>query len=484
VKRTASVPTIHCGVDDPTLTGHAGLLLVRDLNSKLQLVARLDSAIDGVRRFKCRRRGLSGGQLLVSLAESMLAGGSHLAHLDSLREDEAGRVLRTVAEVPAPETASQLLPRFTVRQLQAVVAELARAGVELDRMLGVPQQDLVTLDLDSTTTEVYGGQKVDATYNHEGKRSFGSLFCTWAERRRVVAAQLRSGSASDKPISPAVVQRALRTLPKDHGEVRLRADSGFYSVPFLSWCRRHRLRFCVVVPRYQTMWEARRHISPMSWRPAQEMAGAEVAERPFVPTGWEDEPLRLLVRRVRVEADEISQSPRSRRRRTIPKQQLRLALKGAVGHTYSYSFIVTDLSGDAVELEHWQRRRAHIEERIKDLKLGCGLLHLPLRKRRANYAWQTAVVIASNLTAMLSAINVARERQEVQSAAGGTLSAEELATVGHPHNTAVLRRWLLTVPARLVRSGRRLRLRLAQGMVHKQEFWALHRHILNLAPAG
>jgi hypothetical protein len=186
---------------------------------------------------------------------------------------------------------------------------------------------------------------------------------------------------------------------------------------------------------------------------------------------------------MRVETEEISQSPRSRRRRTIPQQQLRLALKGVVGHTYSYSFIVTDRPGDAVELEHWQRRRAHIEEQIKDLRLGSGLLHRPLRKRRADYAWQTAVVIASNLTAMLSAANVSRERQEAQAAAGGTLSAEELAAVGQPHNTAVLRRWLLAVPARLACNARQLRLRLAHGMFHKQEFWALHRHVLNLAPA-
>jgi hypothetical protein len=94
------------------------------------------------------------------------------------------------------------------------------------------------------------------------------------------------------------------------------------------------------------------------------------------------------------------------------------------------------------------------------------------------------VVIASNLTAMLSMVNVARERREAQPAAGGTLSAEELAAVGQPHNTAVLRRWLRAVPARLVCKARQLRLRLAQGMFHKQEFWALHRHILNLAPAG
>ena len=152
-----------------------------------------------------------------------------------------------------------------------------------------------------------------------------------------------------------------------------------------------------------------------------------------------------------------------------------------MGHTYRYSLIVTDLPREAVELEHWQRRRAHIEERIKDLKLGCGQLRVPLRKRRANYAWQTAAVIASNLTAMLSAVNVAREQQEAQTAAGGTLSAEELAAVGQPHNTAVLRRWLLAVPARLVLNARQLRPRLAHGRFHKRESWALHRRVRHLA---
>ena len=96
----------------------------------------------------------------------------------------------------------------------------------------------------------------------------------------------------------------------------------------------------------------------------------------------------------------------------VPKGQLQLALKGLVGHTYAYSFIATHLPQDAVEMEFWQRRRAHIEERIKDLKLGCGLIPLPLRRRRANCAWQTATVIATNLTSMLSAVNLCPERQE------------------------------------------------------------------------
>ncbi|MGC8473564.1 MAG: hypothetical protein ACP5PW_04045 [Candidatus Dormibacteria bacterium] len=93
-------------------------------------------------------------------------------------------------------------------------------------------------------------------------------------------------------------------------------------------------------------------------------------------------------------------------------------------------------------------------------------------------------MIATNLTAMLSAVNVCRERQEAKAAAGGVLSDEQLAAVGQPHNTQLLRRWLFSVPARLVRGGRRLRLRLAPGMLHKEEFWALHHHLLRLALTG
>lgn len=72
--------------------------------------------------------------------------------------------------------------------------------------------------------------------------------------------------------SPPGTEGAAHPAP-GHGEVRLRADSGFYSAGFLNWCRGHRLRFCVVVPRYQVMGELRRHISPSGWRPCREMTG-------------------------------------------------------------------------------------------------------------------------------------------------------------------------------------------------------------------
>lgn len=93
-------------------------------------------------------------------------------------------------------------------------------------------------------------------------------------------------------------------------------------------------------------------------------------------------------------------------------------------------------------------------------------------------------MIASNLAAMLSAANVAREREEARVTASGSLTDEQIKVVGQEHNTAVLRRWLLSVPARLMRSARRWYPRLARGMSHKQEFWALHRYLAALGASG
>ena len=102
---------IKIGHDDPTLTGHAGLLLTGELVRRLEVVGTIEEAVNRVRPFKQRQRGLGAGELMVSLAETIMIGGDHLAHVDQLRGDVAGAELRAVAATPAPTTAGQLLRR-------------------------------------------------------------------------------------------------------------------------------------------------------------------------------------------------------------------------------------------------------------------------------------------------------------------------------------------------------------------------------------
>ena len=243
----------------------------------------------------------------------------------------------------------------------------------------------------------------------------------------------------------------------------LRADSDYYTLDLLHACREEGVRFAVSVPRNKAMWRSLERIGEQDWQAAADMPRAEVAETSYCPQGCRHEPLRPLVRRVRVNADEISHSPRARRRRTIPKAQLTLAVAGDIGTVYSYSFIITDLPGEAATVELWQRQRAHIEERIKDIKLGCGLFHLPLGTVRANTGWQVATVVATNLMAMLSATVVAEDRDAREATAAATEDATDAEDEQAAYRTSpTLRRWMIAVPGRLVRRARRLHLRLPQ----------------------
>ncbi len=465
--------------DDPALTGHAGLLLTGELAGRIDLVARLDRAIDAVRPFKQRRRGRSAGELLVSLAEMMTAGGDHLVHLDELREDEAGAELRAVSEVLAPTTAGQLMRRFNARQCQAAVTEMAKIGEDVDRQLGLTAAGPVTLDLDSFDSEVYGRHKQGAAFNHRGQRCYDSQLATWAERRRILAVELRSGNLNEHPTAIKVVRRALKALPTEHGPVRARMDSGFESVAIFEELRRRGVGFTCSLKRRPTMHRLRLEIPTRAWRPALQMPQAEIAETTHTPQGWRQEPLRLIVRRVRISVEELSEDVRSRRRRTVPKAQLELALEGRVDYVYGYSFILTDLAGDATEIEHWHRQRAQIEERVKEVKLGDGLLHFPLGTMDANRAWQTAGVVAHNLIALLSAavadVNHRRLREQLEQSPEPPPRPAPARVAAH--NTKLVRRWLLAVPGRVLHSGRRVVLRLAQGMLWAATFIAAYQRL-------
>ncbi len=122
-----------------------------------------------------------------------------------------------MTEVMAPSTAGQLMRRLNARQCQVAVAELAKIGKEVDGEVGLTAPGPVTLDLDSSDTEVYGRLKHGSAFNHRGQRSYDSQVATWAERRRILAAELRSGNLTDHPTAIKVLRRALKALPEKHG---------------------------------------------------------------------------------------------------------------------------------------------------------------------------------------------------------------------------------------------------------------------------
>ena len=127
------------GENDPSLVRYAGLAVTGELARRLRLVELIDAELAVERRarpVKVRRRGLSPGQLVVSLAESQLVGGEFFSDLEEVRADEAGDGLRAVGRTPSAPTALQRAKDFRRVHCRRVERACARVGDHLDRALG------------------------------------------------------------------------------------------------------------------------------------------------------------------------------------------------------------------------------------------------------------------------------------------------------------------------------------------------------------
>jgi hypothetical protein len=465
------------GESDRSLTRYAGLAVTGELARRVRLVELIDAELAVERRarpVKARRRGLSPGQLVVAIAESQLVGGEFFCDLEQVRADEAGAGLRTVGTTPSAPTALQRAKDFRRVHCQRVERACARVGEHLDRALGRDASEPVTIDLDATVIEVYGARKQGAARNRLGQLSYAPHAAFWAERGRALTSELVGGNREKLTGSQCarIATRALSLLPAAHGPVTFRIDSAYYQLELLERLRREHARFTVSVPRSQAMWKALSAIGEDAWQDALDMPGAQVAEINYRPDGWKHEPLRLIIRRTVFSAAQIARLKGSRRLKTIHPEQLQLALDGEIDSVYGYTFILTDLHWQpAAWIEHFHRHRAQIEERLKESKLGQALRHLPSGDEHANRVWLTAALLALNLTAFCC---------DLCPAAGASGKAPDNAPLRRAAKT--LRNLMFTIPARIVRTGRRLILRPPAGFRHRDIIKATLDAIYALGP--
>jgi len=345
-----------------------------------------------------------------------------------LRKGRAEAVLG--ARVAAPSTVGTFLRSFTsghARQLDAVLDELMQRAWDAG---AAPDSKQMTVDLDSSVLETYGLQKQGGsgfTYSHV--RGYHPLFAVLAEGGEVLHCRLREGRAHSGRGAGGFTRQALARLRRaaEVDEVVVRADSGFYSDKVVSACEDHHARFSISIRIQKSHHELITAIPEHKWKPIPYWleGAADVAEIDYKPFGRKRS-YRLIVRRIE----------------PTPGSQLWLR-----GLAYSYFAFITDRDGDLLEIEADHRRHAEVENVIRELKYGFGLNHMPSGKFGANAAWLALNAIAYNLGRWL-----ARMTDQVCS------------------QIKSLRHRLLALPGRLVRSGRRTRLRLPRGWPWEQEF--------------
>jgi hypothetical protein len=416
------------------MTGHAGLVLVRELAGELGVVELVDQVT-----VKKRARGYSPAQQALALCETLIAGGECLDDAALLRADAAQSLLRGHA-VPDPTTLGRFLASFNLGHLcqlnRAIDALFARVHPLLER-------ETVTLDLDATLVEHHGrvGSRQGTRGTYTGKIAWHPLLCFVGETGEWLHAKLRNGHAAASTGAARFLGECLRRVPAG-ARVFLRADEGFWGQDFFAALERWQITYAIGAPQIASVKARIAEIPAADWRPSSYRAGSEVASFVWQPKTWKQQ-RRFVVRRDPAGIGE------------------QLTLDGG-GYHY-YVLVSNDHERSADELERWHRAKANVENRIKEAKLGFGLDNLPCRGFHANWAYLLVTLLAYNLLCWL-----------------------KLLALPPGERTSYVKRLrfrFIAVAATVGRSGRRLILRLAGGYPLLRDFITALQRIRALARA-
>jgi hypothetical protein len=357
--------------------------------------------------------------------------------------------MATVFDRPyAPSTLGSFLRGFAfghVRQLDAVASRLlGRLHERTPLLAGI--DGAVIIDLDDTIIEVHGYAKQGSGYGYSGVRGLNALIATLttAGAAPVIAGQrLRKGACGSARGAARIIADTLATVARLRsaevaGKPLVRMDSAFYGYPSIAAAMRGGADVSVTVRLDPKVKAAIADIDDDAWTAieytdalydessGQWISRAEVAEIAFTAFSsrkpGQQVPGRLVVRR-------------------IPDLNPTGDGQATLFDTWRFHAFFTTTDTDTVTADKTHRGHAIIEQVHADLKASA-LAHLPSGRFAANAAWLVLATIAFNLTR-----------------AAATLTGPGLAK----SRTATIRRTLISVPARIASSARRLTLHLPRG---------------------
>jgi len=434
VNNTACCPNITVSADGQGVVSQAGALLLLEAVRVTGLGEGLSA---GQARWRAPRAVHDPGKILTDLVVALALGGDCLADIAVLRSqpDLAGPVASDPVVSRLITTLAADAPRAlrAIRKARAAARERAWT-LAADRAPGM-DGSLIPLDIDATIVIAHSEKEQAAP---TWKKTFGfhplAAFADHgaAAAGEALAIMLRPGNAGSNTAAEhiEVTRLALAQLPRRlRRKVLIRTDSGGGTHDFLAWLASpgRRLHYSVGMTVTEDMHQAILSLPDRIWEPAYD-AGGQVR-----PGAWVAELTGLL---------DLTAWPAGMRvivRKERPHPGAQLRFTDIDGHRVT-CFATDATTGQLADLELRHRRRARCEDRIRCAK-DTGLRGLPLHGFGQNQIWCELVAMACELLAWMQ-----------------MLALDGPARAWEPKR---LRLRLFSAAGRLVRGGRRLRLRFA-----------------------
>ena len=414
------------------LTKHAGLVNLGKFADKIGLPGILD------RRLTIKR-GVTAdyaiADAVMMLMMGVLAGAKHLSHLAILKADVPIRKLFGWELFPDASTFGKLFKRFNMGHCHELGEAEAEARKRVWSKKWFPR---ITLDMDSTVIGVTGSQEgAEKGYNpkKKGQKSYHPLLCFIAETRECLHNWFRSGSAYTSNGAVEFLKECYERIPQRVAQIFVRADSGFFDGDLLDFLESRHSEYLIKVKMKNLVTLL---MGQKSWQREKGKTGIETVVFMHQCHGWEKERRFVAIRKlVAVQTEGVF----------FPLPQ------------YEFFCYVTNLPHAPWHIHKLYGQRATSENWISWCKSQMASGTIRTGSFWANSAIFQSCILAYNLMVWMMWLTTEKSFHE---------------------EPETIRAWFIYVPATVVKTARKLFLKLSEHYAFKQQWEEIEQSLSSL----
>jgi hypothetical protein len=364
--------------EDQRLTSFAGLVIIQELFSRLDMKARLRACFHHL-----PVSPIFGHHIIVlTLIVHLMLGYRRLRDMDYYRDDLMVLRLLGLRKLPDVSTISRALARVddkSIIKIRQACREMLLARLKALRLVRV------TLDFDGSvlsTGRLAEGAAVGFNKQKKGQRSYYPLFCTIAQTGQVFDVLPRSGNVHDSNGALEFILECIRTIRSACPGIIIEArmDSAFFSDQIVRALQKESIEFTISVP-FERFSELKKMIQG---RKRWKFFNSELSyfDTPWKPKKW-DSRFRFLFIRRRVKKQF--------------KEPVQLDLFTPHEYGYEFKVIVTNKQTTMKKVLYFHNGRGSQENTFSELKSQCNMDYVAVRRLHGNHLYMMSAILAHNL---------------------------------------------------------------------------------------
>lgn len=438
--------------------GEGGIAAMHLLAQRVGLVERIDQSLHLLKRHLPYHES----DHVLNIAYNILAGGTCLDDLELRRNDEVYLDALGAQRIPDPTTAGDFCRRFTAADVETLTDAINETRIQVWQRQSPEFFAEARIDADGHLAETQGECKQGMGLSYDGRWSYHPAIVSLANTREPLYLVNRPGHRPSHEGVAAYLDRAAALCRRaGFRRITFRGDTDFSQTAHLDRWHGELIRFVFGYDARPELVERANELPPSAWtlRPrerapvkTQPRARPEnVKERIVQEKGYEN--IRLLEEEVAEFEHQPAACRRSyrmvvvRKRLSVERGQQRLY------EDYRYFFYITNDRRSSVEpIVALAHGRCDQENVIEQLKNGAHALRMPVGDLVSNGAYMVMAALAWSLKAWFALLlpEGGRWREKHRQEKASVLRMEFKRFVNA----------FVRVPAQVVRSGRRLVLRL------------------------